>query len=74
MVEGEKGQIRLGNDAKTWASKEKISGNDILQRYLKEWSKDIVGNKNSIKKEVKEDFDLFLTKLRNLNIIETDCG
>jgi hypothetical protein len=45
----------------------------VLNDYLNIWSEDVLKNKDKFVKEIKEDFDMVLQKLKNLELIKTDC-
>jgi len=52
---------------------ERIEAKETLDTYLNTWANDVLKNKIKLADEIETDFDMTLTKLKNMNLIETDC-
>jgi len=44
-----------------------------LNKYLSDWTENTLKIRDKFSEEVKKDFDMVLTKLKNLDLIKTDC-
>jgi hypothetical protein len=79
LEQGEEGGLRVGDNEQTRTIKEeKIvqeadNAKQTLKGYLDNWGETTLKIKDNLIKEIKTDYDMVLTKLKNMDLIKTDC-
>lgn len=45
----------------------------VMNEYLRSWGNDVLNNSSKLAGEMDSDYDMVLTKLKNMGLITTDC-